>query len=177
MKTLISILLAASLITATCHAQQQPKLVAECVVLVVIGVTTAVIVVGLNSLCKKLPQPNSTIASPPACTNAPPSGTNRAPAKLTMQLLTDDFTAYDLTDNPPQNTDPDGNPWLRYIEFTVQSSTNLTDWKPIACVTNWLNQTYLLTVTDHSTNCDRLGNGAFVPAFIGNENKEFFRIR
>jgi len=135
--------------------------------LVVLGVGV-VIIVGLIHMCNRcLPTEDPPVQPPaPPLTNSPPV-TNIPPRKVSLALTDQAISYHDVSSMTLSNADSHGNGFRVWFHGTVQSSTNLNDWKNEYTINGWASATELVTVytvdsIPVSTNRSPLGGGGYV---------------
>jgi hypothetical protein len=195
---LISVLLCAALLfispTPTVQAQPHRDVIEYLIVgALVIGVG-AVVIIGLKTMASKIPAPTPPPApptNPPPVmnpTNAPP--TNNPPKPWYKRIFSFSSSAipqynistFQLTDQ--QSTEKALVYYDTLISFSVQSTTNLIDWKYECTVTNWISASGMFSAYYRDgvniTNTYTHGSGwtNYVPIDIGSgdEAVKFFRI-
>ena len=166
----------------------QDPFLEECgVAIVVIGIGI-VIAIPLVRICQRCLPPTEPPAQPPATnsiprTNSVPS--TNSPSHHKLPRLSDDaFSFYDVSSMTLSNTDLSGNPYHVWFTGTVQSSTNLNDWKNEVTLNGWASSAEVITVytvngVAVSTNWTTLGSGTNVveiPSIDAAEPQKFFRV-
>lgn len=197
----IAVLICASLVslspTSPSQAQSSgPKIVAQVVCgILVIGVGV-VIYFGLKKMCANIPSPGAPPTPPPAPptnpppimnpTNSPPS-TNKPPWWKRIFNMTDNnasafnISTYSIVDIYGAPKD------LAYyhtlVSFTLQSSTNLVDWRDELSVTQWVSDygvfnAYYQGGSNVLNTYSGLGTTNYVPLSIGtgDEPMKVFRV-
>lgn len=142
MKIITTIALIASFVFLPRHeaAAQPPNnlnSVAACGVAVVVIAVGAVIVYQLKSLCDRVLPPIKNPPTPPSQTNSPSIKmmAQNIPA-ITLNLSDEGVNYGDIS--AAGFKDRSGNLYHTIFSSTLQSSTNLLNWKPECSVTGWV---------------------------------------
>lgn len=164
-----------------------PLLAELCVAGLIVGVGI-ILFFGLKKICKQCLPPVVTPATPPQppATNAPPRLTDAMgnDTAICLYLNDDSFDVWDVSGYTFPNTDPAGNPYLRWFRCVLQSSTNLTDWTREVVLNGWASQQYLALVASDprgiplATNFCLMGgtNALTLPSITAAEDHKFFRV-
>lgn len=166
----------------------QPPFGIECgIALVIIGIGV-VVTVSLWRTCQRCLPPTEPPAQPPATNSIPKTNSvpsTNSPSHHKLPKLTDaSFAYYDVSSMTLSNTDTSGNSYRVWFTGTVQSSTNLNNWKNEITVNGWASSTEVITVytvngVPVSTNWTTLGSGTNVveiPSLNADEPQKFFRV-
>jgi hypothetical protein len=168
--------------------EQQDPFLQECVIAIVVIGIGIIVAIPLVRICKRCLPPTEPPAQPPATnsipkTNAPPV-TNSVPHHILPKLTDDSFSYYDVSSMTMSNTDTSGNPYRVWFTGTVQSSSNLNDWKNEVTINGWASSAEVITVYTVNgvavcTNWTTLASGTNVveiPSIDAAEPQKFFRV-
>lgn len=166
--------------------QDNPLLAELCVAGLIVGVGI-ILFFGLKKICKQCLPPVVTPATPPQppATNTPPKIVDAVGNNTAIQLYLSDntFDVWDVSGFTFENKDPAGNPYVRWFDCVIQSSTNLTDWTTQLVLNGWASSGYLIMVGSDphgiplATNLCLLGqtNSLTIPGLNAVEDHKFFR--
>lgn len=145
--------LIASLATAGVMTPRKAKatVAIACAIAVTVIIVGFVVCIKLNELCKKIP-PSHPEEPPenPSTTNSAADIKISADVAPMPRVSLEDDNAYDGYNYQFQHRDPWGNNYTAHFSTTLQSSTNLPNWKTECGIKGWVSSAFMLTV--YSTN-------------------------